>query len=81
MRRIALPPRRDWKARAEAVGFTWHHADGRRYWDERAYYAFTLSQVEDHIEAASAELHRLCLELVAEVVESPDLMTRLAKGE
>ncbi|UTP40853.1 glutathionylspermidine synthase family protein [Phenylobacterium sp. LH3H17] len=78
MRRIALKPRRDWKARAEAVGFTWHHADGRRYWDERAYYAFTLSQVEDHIEAASAELHRLCLELVAEVVESPALMTRLA---
>ncbi|MDP3855679.1 glutathionylspermidine synthase family protein [Phenylobacterium sp.] len=81
MRRIALSPRRDWKAKAEAVGFTWHHADGRRYWDERAYYAFTLNQVEDHIEAATAELHRLCLELVAEVVESPALMTRLAIPE
>lgn len=81
MRRITVAPRRDWKARAEAVGFTWHHADGRRYWDERAYYAFSLAQVEDHIEAASEDLHRLCLELVDEVVKSELLMAKLAIPE
>ena len=47
MRRIDLTPRPDWKSKAEAVGFTWHHADGRRYWDERAAYAFSLSEIED----------------------------------
>lgn len=81
MQRITLPPRRDWKAKAEAVGFTWHHADGRRYWDERACYAFTMAQVEDHIEAASAELHAMCLDLVTDVVRSEKLMARLAIPE
>lgn len=81
MRRIPLKPRRDWKAKAEAVGFTWHHADGALYWDERACYAFTLSQVEDHIEAAAAELHQMCLALVGEVVASEALMGRLAIPE
>jgi glutathionylspermidine synthase len=81
MRRIPLTPRPDWKQKAEAVGFTWHHADGRLYWDERACYAFSLAQVEDHIEQATAELHRLCLELVAEVAQSDRLMARLAIPE
>jgi glutathionylspermidine synthase len=81
MRRISLSPRPDWEARAEAVGFTWKHVDGRRYWDERAAYAFSLAQVEDHLEQATAELHRLCLDLVAEVVESDALMARLAIPE
>ena len=81
MRRLPLTPRPDWKQKAEAVGFTWHHADGRLYWDERACYAFTLAQVEDHIEAATAELHRLCLELVEEVAKSDALMARLAIPE
>ena len=81
MRRIALKPRGDWQAKAEAVGFTWHHADGARYWDERACYAFTLSQVEDHIEAAAEDLHAMCLALVDEVVSSEALMARLAIPE
>ena len=42
MRRIPLAERRGWRARAEALGFTFHHMDGRRYWDERAAYALTL---------------------------------------
>jgi glutathionylspermidine synthase len=81
MRRIPLTPRPDWKARAEAVGFTWHHADGQLYWDERAFYAFSLAQVENHIEAAAAELHAMCLELVDEAAGSQELMERLAIPE
>lgn len=81
MRRILLKPRRDWLAKAEAVGFTWHHADGARYWDERACYVFTLAQVEDHVEAAAQDLHHMCLALVDEVVGSEALMARLAIPE
>lgn len=77
MRRLTLTPRPDWKSKAEAVGFTWHHADGRRYWDERAAYAFTLEQIEGHIEPATETLHRLCLELVEDAVKSDALMARL----
>jgi len=42
VKRIKTTERAGWDAQAEALGFTWRHADGRRYWDERAYYAFTL---------------------------------------
>jgi glutathionylspermidine synthase len=43
MRRIACPERDDWRATAETCGFDFHTIDGERYWDERAYYAFTLN--------------------------------------
>jgi glutathionylspermidine synthase len=77
MRRIDLTPRSDWKSKAEAVGFTWHHADGLRYWDERAAYAFTLDEVEGHLEPATEVLHKLCLELVEDAVGDDALMARL----
>lgn len=81
MRRIDLTPRPDWRRQAEAVGFTWHHADGAPYWDESVCYGFSLRQVEDDIEAAATALHSLCLELVDEVVRSDALMARLAIPE
>jgi glutathionylspermidine synthase len=81
VKRIKTDERPGWDARAEALGFTWRHLDGARYWDERAYYAFTLQEVERDIEAAASELHAMCLELVDEVVKSEQLMTRLAIPE
>lgn len=81
MRRIRLGERPGWRGKAEALGFTFHHTDGRRYWDERACYAFTLAQIEDGIEQPAADLHAMCLDLVAEVVRSEELMARLAIPE
>jgi glutathionylspermidine synthase len=81
LKRIEIAERRGWREKAETVGFTFHHLDGRRYWDERAYYAFTLPEIEDGIEAPAAELHAMCLELVDEVVKSEALMARLAIPE
>lgn len=81
MKRITTTERPGWNEKAEALGFTWRHLDGQRYWDERAYYAFTLEEVEEEIETPAAELHALCLELVAEVVKSEELMARLAIPE
>jgi glutathionylspermidine synthase len=77
MQRIKLPPRPDWQAKAEAVGFTWSHADGQQYWDEAAAYQFSLAEIEDGIEAPTAELHSMCLDLVDEAVQSERLMTQL----
>ena len=78
MKRIKTDERPGWDEKAEALGFTWRHLDGARYWDERAYYEFTLAEVEDGLEAPARELHALSLELVAEVVKSEALMERLA---
>jgi len=81
VKRIKTDERPGWDEKAEALGFTWRHLDGARYWDERAYYAFTLDEVERDIEAPAAELHAMCLELVDEVVKSEALMARLAIPE
>jgi glutathionylspermidine synthase len=78
MRRIAVAPREDWSEKAEALGFRFHTIDGAPYWDESAYYAFSLHQVEDDIEAPTQELHMMAMALVDEAVSSEALMQRLA---
>jgi glutathionylspermidine synthase len=81
MRRIAMRERSDWRATAERYGFRFHTIDGSPYWDETACYAFTLAQIEDDIEAPTAELHAMAIDLVADVVASEEAMQRLAIPE
>jgi glutathionylspermidine synthase len=64
MQRIVCSERDDWQETAKATGFAFHTIDGERYWDERAYYAFSLQEIEQQIEAATAEIDGMCLELV-----------------
>jgi glutathionylspermidine synthase len=63
MRRITVRPRPDWEAKAKAYGFHFTHMYGEIYWDESACFAFTLDQIENDLEAASLELHAMCLDL------------------
>ncbi|MCV5343457.1 glutathionylspermidine synthase family protein, partial [Escherichia coli] len=51
------------------------------YWDESAYYQFTLEQIERDIEAPTEELHQMCLAIVDEVVRSERLLTQCAIPE
>jgi glutathionylspermidine synthase len=66
-----MAPRPGWRERCEAIGFGWHSIDGV-YWDESAAYAFSLAQIET-LEQASAELHAMGLDLVADLVRSGDV--------
>ncbi len=68
MQRIPIDERPDWIARAEEAGFEFHTIDGERYWDERAYYAFTLKQIEQELEGPTAELEGMTRELVARAI-------------
>ncbi len=69
MRRDPRIPRADWQARVESIGLPHHTgADGAVYWDESACYTFSAAEV-DELEEATAELHRLCLEAAAHVIE------------
>jgi glutathionylspermidine synthase len=77
MRRIDCPERDDWQSTAEAAGFDFHSIDGERYWDERAYYAFTLDEIERGIEAPTGEIDAMCLELVGSAVDDESTLTRL----
>lgn len=78
MKRIAIGERDDWRQTAERLGFRFHTIDGAPYWDESAYYAFTLEQIERDIETPTGELHELAMDLVAEVVRDETLLRRLA---
>jgi glutathionylspermidine synthase len=77
MQRIICPERDDWRATAESSGFDFHTIDGERYWDERAYYAFSLGEIEHEIEAPTAEIDSMCLELVGHAVDDEKYLRRL----
>lgn len=78
MIRKVVRPRPDWREKAEAAGFIFHHVDGDVYWDESVCYSFTLRQIEVDIEDATRELASMCLDLTAEAVESERILTQLA---
>ena len=50
MQRVPVAPRDDWKDTAIQHGFDFHSIDGDPYWDESAYYQFTLKQIENDLE-------------------------------
>src|SRR6266849_10974834 len=77
MQRIICPERADWRATAESAGFDFHTIDGERYWDERAYYAFTLEEIERKIEGPTGEIDAMCLELVGHAVDDEKYLRRL----
>ena len=77
MRRVACDERANWRDIAERTGFTFHTINGERYWDERAYYAFTLEQIERDIEAPTAELDEMCRALVERAVSDDRLLSIL----
>ncbi|GFZ96815.1 glutathionylspermidine synthase family protein [Dyella caseinilytica] len=81
MKRIAIAPRPDWQATAEHYGFLFHTIDGSPYWDESAYYAFTLEQIERDIEAPTHELHMLAMSMVDEIIGSEALLAKLTIPE
>jgi glutathionylspermidine synthase len=58
-----------------------HTVNGERYWDESAYYAFSLREIEDDLEAPTAALDAMCGELVDRAVADDRIMQRLAIPE
>jgi glutathionylspermidine synthase len=60
VRRHRILTRPDWQKKVEQVGLTCHTVGGQTYWDESAYWEFTAAEV-NRIEAATAELQKMCL--------------------
>jgi glutathionylspermidine synthase len=67
MQRISIEPRNNWQQTVEDLGFGFHTAD-LPYWDESAYYTFTLPEIEK-LEAVTAELWDMCLQAVQHVID------------
>ncbi|MFD0145765.1 MULTISPECIES: glutathionylspermidine synthase family protein [unclassified Streptomyces] len=73
MRRHTIDPRPGWQQTVEEQGLVYpltRYPDGslRPYWDESAYYSFTLPEVEA-LEEVVEELHAMCLVAAAHIVE------------
>ena len=69
MKRIGIVPRPNWQREAERLGLVFHTPEGRTYWVESACYHFSLREIEV-IEAATAELQRLCLLAAQDVIDN-----------
>ncbi|WP_171164219.1 glutathionylspermidine synthase family protein [Streptomyces sp. I05A-00742] len=74
MRRHRTTPRPGWQETVEEQGLIYpltRHPDGelRPYWDESAYYSFTLPEVEA-LEETVEELHGMCLAAAANIVDT-----------
>ena len=81
MIRIPTTERKNWTAIAEEFGFKFHTMYGERYWDETAYYQFTLDQIENHIERPTEAIHDMCMQVVEKVINDDNLMRRFAIPE
>jgi glutathionylspermidine synthase len=67
MKRIAIERRADWEKKVEDLGFGFHTM-GDTYWDESAYYQFSMAEI-DEIEKATNTLWGMCLEAVQHVID------------
>lgn len=81
MRRIPVQERPDWKSLAESLGFSFHTMYGHPYWDETAYYLFTLKQIETDLEDPSTELTSLCYEVADRAARDEEVLGKLAIPE
>jgi len=74
MRRNNAAPRKDWVAKVESQGFYFHSLDSI-YWDESAYYSFTLQEISE-LERVTQELYDMCLEACQYIIDN-NLFERL----
>lgn len=77
MRRTTTPPRPGWRQRAETLGFHFHSPAGETYWDESAFYTFTLAEIEREIEGPAEEIDEICSAAVARIVADDSLLERM----
>lgn len=76
MQRIQIDPRNNWQQILESYGFEHHSVDEVDYWNESAYYSFTMAEI-DQIETATNNLESCCLELVTNVIKDENLFKQL----
>ena len=69
MNRVSITPRPNWQAEVEKYGLVFHQTEGRPYWDESVYYAFSAREV-DILEAATNEIQRLYLEVGQHIIDN-----------
>ena len=77
MRRVPVAQRPNLKQSALTHGYSYDDASGVPYWDETAYYRFTLRQIEDDLEGPAEEIESLCFEVLNRAVCDETVFRRL----
>ena len=77
MKRIWIPERPDWRDKAKAFGFGFHSMYGAPYWDETRAYVFSLAEIENQLEAPTAEIYDLCLYAVDFVLNREQWLNKM----
>ena len=77
MKKIPIAERPGWRDYAESLGFAFHTFDGEPYWDETAYYQFSLQQIEQDLETPTEELHQMALSLVPDIIADEEKLQQL----
>ena len=77
MQRMRSVERHGWRQLAEQLGFGFHTMYGAPYWDETAYYQFTLAQIEQDLEAPTEAIHQMAMALVEDAVRDEALLIQL----
>lgn len=81
MQRVPVAQRPNMKQSALAHGYAVDDDGGIPYWDETAYYRFTLRQIEDDIESPAKEIESLCFEVLNRAVADETVFRRLCIPE
>lgn len=81
MQRISVEQRPDLARAAADHGFEFEAGVGIPYWDETAYYQFTLQQIEEGLEKPAEEIERLCFEVVERAIGDEEVLRRLGIAE
>ena len=77
MQRISVVQRPDLKDAAVQHGYKYSADDGVPYWDETAYYRFTLRQIEDDLEKPAEEIDVMCIQLLDRSLADETIYRRL----
>ena len=77
MQRISIVQRPDLKATAMRHGYEYRPGDGVPYWDETAYYRFTMRQIEEDLEKPAEEIDKMCCQLLDHSLEDETIYRRL----
>lgn len=80
MERHSIQPRAGWQSIVESSGLIWHSDGTDPYWDESAYYEFSLAEIE-RIERAAEELHGLFVKAGDWIVSHPETLSWLGVPE
>lgn len=76
MLRIPIKERPGWQRKAADFGFKYHTMHGQPYWDESAYYQFSLEQIERDLETPTEDIHQMCLAVVEKVIGEEQLLEK-----